>query len=148
MHERADDVLAHMEQLGAQTVRDMIASGRWPANYSALAKAWLHQKDAEEQDRKDAHKAETVLVAQRSNELSRSAVDAARQAGDVARSANDAAIEANRLVGDANTAAQEANSMARDAARIAHTNSIIAIVSLVAALIAMAISIIAIFVKK
>lgn len=38
-------VLARMEQLGAQTVRDMISSGQWPADYHALAQEWLRTKD-------------------------------------------------------------------------------------------------------
>ena len=84
MNDKAEHVLAHMEQLGAQAVRDMVSSGRWPANYDALAKEWLQQKDTEERARKDVHKAEAIFVAQRSNELARAAADAVRHANKLA----------------------------------------------------------------
>src|SRR5215510_8693946 len=50
--ENTERVLARMENLGAETVREMISSGRWPANYRALAREWLRSKDAE---RHEAH---------------------------------------------------------------------------------------------
>ncbi|HEY1876873.1 MAG TPA: hypothetical protein VGG66_05360, partial [Rhizomicrobium sp.] len=55
MNENAEHVLANIEQLGVKIVREMIWSGRWPANYDALAREWLHQKDVEERERKEAH---------------------------------------------------------------------------------------------
>jgi hypothetical protein len=38
-----------MEQLGPDTVRQIIAAGGWPANYRALAEEWLRNKDTESQ---------------------------------------------------------------------------------------------------
>lgn len=140
--QNAEDVRARMDRLGVQTVREMVSSGRWPANYHALATTWLDQKDKEERERTETHRAEAVVVAQRSNELARSATNAAREATDVARSAKDAAMEVNRLAIDANDAAREANSIAHAAARTARNNSIIAILALIGALIAIAISIV------
>lgn len=53
--ENAERVLARMEQLGAETVRDMISSGRWPANYRALALEWLRGLDNDAEG-EDAHR--------------------------------------------------------------------------------------------
>jgi hypothetical protein len=137
MNEKATDVLAKMDQLGVQAVRDMVLSGQWPANYSALAAAWLHQKDSEERERKDAHKADAIFVAQRSNER--------------AHAAEYAASAAKKLAEDASVIAREANSVAlasveRSAVAIAR-NNLIAKAALIAALIAIVISIISLFLK-
>ena len=47
---KADLAFARMEQLGAETVREIISSGRWPANYYALAQEWLRDKDDEDRE--------------------------------------------------------------------------------------------------
>lgn len=55
--ENAERVFARMEQLGADTVREMISSGRWPSNYHALAQKWLRtqDKDAHDSERNEEH---------------------------------------------------------------------------------------------
>lgn len=140
MSEKAEHVLANMEQLGAQTVRDMVLSGRWPANYRALAKEWLHQKDTEEHEQDDAQRDAQMFLARRSNEL--------------AHAAKDEALNANKRAEDANAIAREANSIAWAASasversvEAARTNNKIAIAALVAALVAIAISVVSLFVR-
>ena len=140
MQEKAEHVLANMEQLGAQTVRDMVSSGRWPANYQALAKEWLHQKETEEREQDDANRDAQMFLARKSNEL--------------ARSARDQALEANKRAEEANAAAREANSIAWAAsataercAEDAKANNRLAMAALAAALIAIAISLASLFVR-
>ena len=64
--ENAERVLARIEQLGAESVRDMISSGRWPANYHALAHDWLHNqdKDAQDSERNEEHEEAQLLLGQ------------------------------------------------------------------------------------
>ena len=64
--ENAERVFARMEQLGAETVREMISSGRWPANYHALAQDWLHNqdKDARDSERNEEHEEGQLLPGQ------------------------------------------------------------------------------------
>ena len=144
MNENAEHVLANIEQLGVQIVRDMIWSGRWPANYDALAKEWLRQKDVEqlerneaysetqtqedtkEPERKDADSESQMLLALASNELAHSArgaaLDANKRAEDAskrAETANMRADDANKRAEDANKRSQGANVIARNAKNIA-----------------------------
>jgi hypothetical protein len=147
LNEKADHVLANMELLGAQTVRDMISSGRWPANYDALAKEWLRQKDVEEREHKNADGESQMLLARESNEL--------------AHSAREAALDANKRADDAGKRSEGATAMARNAKNIAFaaatsaeqsagsakTTKRIAIVALIAALIAIAIPIATLFIR-
>ena len=68
--ENAERVFARMEQLGAETVREMISSGRWPANYHALAEDWLHNQDKDARDserndeRNEEHEEAQLLLGQ------------------------------------------------------------------------------------
>jgi hypothetical protein len=140
VNEKAEHVLANMEQLGAQTVRDMVLSGRWPANYHALAKEWLHQKDTEERERDDAQRDAQTFLARRSNELAHSARDEALKA-------NKRAEEACAMAREANSIAWAASTSVERSAETARTNNKIAIAALVAALIAIAISIVSLFVR-
>ncbi len=156
LQEKADRVLVNMEQLGAQTVRDLISSGQWPANYSALAKEWLHQKDMEEGDRKEAHNE----VQTRSDMKERNDADGeaqmlfARRSNEVALSAREAVEGADKRAEDANAVAREAKNIACAAASSVEENAgtariakRIAITALVAALIAIAIPVTALFIR-
>jgi uncharacterized protein len=105
-----EDVFAKMEQLGAETVREMISSGHWPANYRALATSWLRLRGVEEFERKSEDRADPVAVAQSSNELARSTAHAAQDATGVARSAEDDISEFRRLAQDADATARVAQS--------------------------------------
>jgi hypothetical protein len=172
LSEKADHVLANMEQLGAQTVRELISSGRWPANYSALAKEWLHQKDMEEGDRKEAHSEAPTLGGTKEREFKDADGEApmflVRRSNEVAHSAREAALFANKRAEDANKHAEDAdkraesaNAIARQAKNIAcaaatsvdqsasaaKTAKRIAIAALVAALIAIAIPIAVLFIR-
>ena len=163
MNEKAEHVLANMEQLGAKTVRDMVSSGRWPANYHALAKEWLHQKDMEEadreeehnevqtrsdtKDRKDADGEAQILLARRSNEVALSARDAAEGANKRAEDADKRAEDASAVAREAKNIACAAASSVEENAGAARTAKRIALTALVAALIAIAIPIAALFIR-
>jgi hypothetical protein len=64
--ENAERVLVRIEQLGEESVREMISSGRWPANYHALARDWLHNQDKDAQDceRNEEHGEAQLLLGQ------------------------------------------------------------------------------------
>ena len=138
LNQKADHVLANMEQLGAQTVRDLISSGRWPANYNTLARKWLYQKDMEDGDcqahsdaqtYKDTEKTEReeadcesqILLAGASDELAHSAREAALEASKRAEEASKRAEDANKRAMDADKRAEDANHIARNAKNIAWT---------------------------
>jgi hypothetical protein len=163
MSEKAERVLTNMEQLGAETVRDMISSGRWPANYNFLAREWLRHKDVEESGRKD-----DVEERERKNPDSESQMLLARESNKLAHSASEAALAANKRAEDAEKRAEGAekraegaNVIARNAKNIAwaaaasgewsaetaKTTKWIAIAALVAALIAIAIPIATLFIR-
>ncbi len=151
LNEKSDHVLANMEQLGAETVRDLISSGRWPANYDALAREWLHQKDLEEGNRKEAPgEAQT-----RSDTKERQHKDAdgeaqmplAQRSNEVAYSAREAAEGANVTARNAKNIAFAAASLVEQSASTAKTAKRIAIAALVAALIAIAIPIATLFIR-
>ena len=155
LNESAEHMLADIEQLGVQNVRDMVRSGRWPANYDALAKDRLCQKDVEELERKEAHG--EAQIQQDTKEPERKDADSeaktslALKCVELAHSTRDAALEANKRALDANTMAREAKNIAWSAAasveRSAKTTKRIAIAALVAALIAIAIPIVTLFIR-
>ena len=140
MIETAEDVRAHMEQLGTQTVREMLTSGQWPENHRALANAWLAQKDSGGHERVDVHRADAQLVAQQSNEMARSARDAARDAHKMGEDAIALAREAKSL------ALAVSDSSERIASAVT-TIDLIAKVALAAAIIAIGISTALLFMK-
>jgi hypothetical protein len=154
-NENAEHVLANIEKLGVQNVRNMVWSGRWPANYDALAKEWLRQKDAEERERKEAHGEAQIQKdtkkPEREDADGEPKMSLARKCIELAHSTRDAALEANKRALDANTMAREAKNIAWSAAasveRSAKTTKRIAIAALVAALIAIAIPIVALFIR-
>lgn len=122
MAKMTGDVLARMEQLGVETVREMISSGHWPANYRALATSWLLLKDVEETGRKPEHLAEPVPVARRSNEFAHASAPLARDATSVGRSAKDGISEFRRLAQDVDAAArvpQSGNTLATEQPELA-----------------------------
>ena len=156
-------MLANMEQLGAEAVRELISSGLWPANYDALAKEWLRQKDMEEGGRKAANgEARTRSdTKERSDQDGEAQMLLARRSNEVALSARDAAEGANKRAEGADKRAEGADAMAREAKNIAcaaatsveenagtaRTAKGIAIAALVAALVAIAIPIAALFIR-
>ena len=172
LNEKSDHVLANMEQLGAQTVRDLISSGRWPANYDALAKEWLHQRDMEDSDRKEGHNQAHTRSDRKERQLSDTDGEAqmlfARRSNDVAQSARETALGANRRAEEANKRAEDADKraegadvIAREAKNIAcaaatsveqsastaKATKWIAIAALVAALTAIAIPVATLFIR-
>jgi hypothetical protein len=160
LSENAEHVLANMEQLGAETVRNMISSGRWPANYDALAKQWLHQKDTEERERKCAHgeaQNQEDIGERECKEEDREAQMLLARTSNEAHSAKEAALAANKRAEEANKRAEDANTIAREAkniacavelnARTAKRTKRIATAALVAGLIAIAISIISLLMR-
>jgi uncharacterized protein len=70
-----EDVFAKFEQLGVETVREMISTGHWPANYLALATSWLQLRDVEEIEQKPEHRANPVAVAPRSDDKRHERID-------------------------------------------------------------------------
>ena len=172
LNEKSDHVLANMEQLGAQTVRELISSGLWPANYNALAKEWLCQKNGEERERKEAHgNAQTQRdakepegiaadsksqdpVARAPDELVPSAREAVLDAGRLAEDANRRAEDADKRAEAANVMALNAKNLAWTAATLAEQNAgsakttkRVAMAALVVALIAIAIPIASLFIQ-
>jgi hypothetical protein len=161
LSEKAEHVLANMEQLGAETVRNMISSGRWPANYDALAKEWLHQKDTEERERNRAHgevlNQKEIGERECEDEDREAQMLLARASNELAHSAKEAALAAKQRAEEANKRAEDANTIARDAkniacavelnARTAKRTKRIATAGLVAGLIAIAISIVSLLMR-
>ena len=172
LNQKADHVLANMEQLGAQTVRDLISSGRWPANYNALAEQWLDQKDMEDGDcqahsaaqnckdtekteREDADNDSQMLLARTSDEIAHSAweaaLDASKRAEDANKRAEDAAdkrsVDANLIARNAKNIAWTAATLAEQNSETAKTTKRIAIAALVVALIAISIPIATLFIR-
>jgi uncharacterized protein len=75
MTKMTEDVFAKFEQLGVETIREMISSGHWPANYLALATSWLQLRDVEEIERKPEHRADPVAVAPRGDDKGQERID-------------------------------------------------------------------------
>ena len=157
-------MLANMEQLGAQTVRDLISSGRWPANYNALAKEWLDQKEMEDGDCQahgDAQPCRDTEKTQHNDADSEPQMLLARASDERAHSNREAALDASKRAEDANKRAEDANLIARNAKNIAWTAATlveqnsetakitkrIAIAALVAALIAIAVPVATLFIR-
>jgi hypothetical protein len=138
--EKDEHVLAHMEQLGAPAVRDMVSSGRWPANYQALAQEWLAKKDTEGREREEADKEAQLFFARRSNEN-------ALVARDVALAAKKLAEDAGVIARDANSISLTASDVADRSAQAALASQRIAVIALMIAIVAIAISIAPLIVK-
>lgn len=115
--------LAELNDMGEQTVRDLLANGRASSTKTLWAQQWLDEID---QERSDALDAKREASQSEQTEIARSARDAAWSAADAAR---------------------EAATAAREQALAAKTANTIATVALIAAIIAMAISIIGLFVQ-
>ena len=76
-----DDVRRQFEQLGTETVRQMLANGRLPGHLRGDAASWLVERDAEERAATDASQSEHLRLAKAANDAaSRAAAAAERQA--------------------------------------------------------------------
>jgi hypothetical protein len=138
--EKDEHVLAHMEQLGAPAVRDMVSSGRWPPNYQALAQEWLAKKDTENREREETDKESQLFFARRSNEN-------AIVARDVALAAKKLAEDAGVIASGANSVSLAASEVAERSSEAALAGKRIAVAALVVAIVAIAISLAPLIVK-